>query len=141
MLTSSPVYLVCVTLQGLHDRERAPVQLGQGQPRPVTLLAPVPHTLPLGDDRGKPKSEHLNGKYSITFILEHVVISDFRLFSPGVVFTVMTVLVAVNRDAITENGAHLSWSRSSKIQMGKIKSFCRHACHTYETNPATHSLS
>ena len=32
----------------------------------------------------------------------------------------MTVLVAIYRDAIAENGAYLSWSRSKEIQVGNI---------------------
>ena len=52
-----------------------------------------------------------------TFILEHVIISDLRLLSPGVVLTVKTILVTINCDAITKNGADLSWSGSSGNQM------------------------
>ena len=57
-----------------------------------------------------------------TVLLEHVVISNFRLFSPGVVFTVMTVFVAIDRDAIAENSAHLPWSGSIEIKI-KIQMF------------------
>ena len=58
-----------------------------------------------------------------TVILEHVVIGNFRLFSPRVVFTVMTVFVAIDRDAIAKNSAHLPWSGSIGI---KIQMFFRH---------------
>ena len=49
-----PVNLVGVALQRLHDGERGPVQLGERQPRRVTLLAPVPHTIALGYNGRKP---------------------------------------------------------------------------------------
>ena len=52
---SPPVDLVDIALQGLHDRERAPIQFGQGKLRPVALLPLVPYALPLGYDGRKPK--------------------------------------------------------------------------------------
>ena len=51
----APVDLVDIALQGLHDGERAPVQLGQGELGSVALLSLIPHALPLCYHGGKPK--------------------------------------------------------------------------------------
>ena len=51
---SPPVDLVDIALQGLHDREGAPVQLGQGELGSVALLPLIPHALPLCYHGGKP---------------------------------------------------------------------------------------
>ena len=88
IMIAPPVDLVGVALQGLHDRERAPIQLGQGELCSVALLPLVPHALPLCYHGGKSKFVEMKNYFSWALIylnMSSSVISDsspLELYSP-----------------------------------------------------------